>query len=272
MRIAFYLSWQAIKNYSRSLGYVYTMVLTPLLLFFVYTGIFAGGERERVLQFLGPILVLMATMNGLYGIGGDLLMMRENGTLLPYRLTPISGAHIIASRLAIDVVLTVCVGALEVLLAMWLYGVPIHARVYELLLISVLAALALGTTGALIIEVANNFQEASMLSQAIFLALLILSGLTVPLQSLPQFAQVVAHFLPTTMLVNAFTGVLTKGHRLAEHWREVAVLILFIASTGTGAILLFRWDREEKVRWRARSLAALSMTPLIVAGVWFNLR
>jgi len=271
MRLALYLAWQSIKLYSRTIGYFYTMILTPLLLFFVYTGIFAASEPGRVLAFLGPILVLMATMNGLYGIGGDLLMMRETGTLLPYKLTPVTGVHIIASRLIVDVAITVFVGALDIFLAITIFHVPLHASPGDLLIISILAALALGTLGALIIEVANSFPEASMLSQALFLTLLILSGLTMPLANLPHFAQVISRFLPTTMLVASFDGVLTKGHHLAEYWREIVVLVLFIVSTGIAAAVLFRWDKEQKVRWRARATAAASLAPLVLAGVWFNL-
>lgn len=271
MSITFALFRHAVRVHSRTPGYYYTMLFTPLLMFFIYTGIFAGGEPQRVLYFLGPSMVLMATMNGLYGLGGDLLIMRQAGTLAPYRLTPIGGAHIIMSRLVIDVVLTVAVGTVMVLLAIGLYGVPIRANPYELVIVCVLGALALGTLGALIVEVANSIQEASMLSQVVFLSLLILSGLTMPLQNLPASAQVVAKFLPTTMLITSFHGVLIDSHRLVQHWREMVVLVLFILSTGTAAILLFRWDKEEKVRGRARAMAALSLAPLVLAGIWFNL-
>jgi ABC-type multidrug transport system permease subunit len=271
MKISLCLAWQSIKLYSRTIGYFYTMILTPLLLFFVYTGIFAGGERDRVLAFMGPILVLMATMNGLYGIGGDLLMMRETGTLLPYKLTPVTGVHIIASRLLIDVAITIFVGALDILLAIAVFHVPLRASPTDLVIISILGALALGTLGALIIEIANSFPEASMLSQALFLVLLILSGLTMPLASLPHFAQVISRFLPTTMLVASFDGILTQGHHLSQYWREITVLVLFIISTGIAAAVLFRWDKDQKVRWRARAIAAASLAPLVIAGVWFNL-
>lgn len=272
MRVSLYLAWQSIRLYSRTIGYFYTLILTPLLLFFVYTAIFAGGDPQRVLGFLGPILVLLATMNGLYGIGGDLLMMRETGTLLPYKLTPVRGVQVIGSRLMVDVAVTLLVGAIDILLAIKIYHMPFHAHVLDLVIISVLSALALGTVGALIIEIANSFPEASMLSQALFLTLLILSGLTLPPDNLPHFAQTFSRFLPTTMLVASFNGVLTKGHRLAEHWREIVVLVLFIISTGTAAVILFRWDKEQKVGWRARLAATGSLAPMVLAGIWFNLR
>jgi ABC-2 type transport system permease protein len=210
-------------------------------------------------------------MNGVYGLGGELLMMRQAGTLQPYRLTPVSGGHVIASRLMLDVAVTVCVGCLEIAIAIALYGLTIQANPFELLAIAILGVVALGTLGALIVAVANTIQEASMLSQVVFLALLILSGLTMRVENLPEAAQAVARFLPTTMLVSAFNGVLINGDRLIVHWREIVVLVFFAASTGAAAVSLFRWDKDEKVRGRSRAIAAASLLPLVVAGIWFNL-
>lgn len=272
MKATFYLTWHVVRLYLRTRTFLFTMVLTPILLFLIYVNIFAAGKPEKIILFLGPVLVLMATTNGLYGLGGDLLMMREAGTLLPYQLTPVTSAQILVSRLFVDFFLTVFVGAVEVLLAVKAYGMPLRASPWDLVIIATLAALALGTLGAVIISIANSFPEASMLSQVLFLALLILSGLTLPLDNLPRFARAVANFLPTTMLVTSFNGVLVHGDHLAIHWREIVVLVLFIATCGSAASGLFRWDKEQKATWRDRILAGIALVPLGLAGVWFNLR
>jgi ABC-2 type transport system permease protein len=271
MKATFYLTLQAITLYFRTRASLFTMVVMPIIMFFIYMSIFAAGRPERVIAFLGPVLVLMATTNGVYGIGGDLLIMRESGTLLPYRLAPVTPLQIIVSRLFVDFVLTLLVGAVEVALAVRLYHMPFRANPWDLLVIASLATAALGMLGTLIINVANSFPEANMLSQILFLALLIMSGLTLPLERLPGFARGIAHFLPTTMLVTSFNGVLVNGDRLAVHWREIVVLILFVGTCGAAASLLFRWDKEQKSTWRDRILAAIALTPLVLAGVWFNL-
>ena len=272
MKTTLYLTWQIVKLYLRTRAHLFTMVLLPILLFLVYVNIFAAGKPEKIIWLLGPVLVLMATTNGLYGLGGDLLMMREMGTLLPYQLAPVVPVQILVSRLIVDFLLTLLVGAAEVLLAVKLYAVPLRASPWDLVVIATLATLALGTLGAVIISVANSFPEASMLSQVLFLALLIMSGLTMPLDSLPKFARGIANFLPTTMLVTSFNGVLVNGDSLRRHWREVVVLLLFIATCGFAATRLFRWDKEQKATWRDRILAAIAFVPLVLAGVWFNLR
>jgi ABC-type multidrug transport system permease subunit len=271
MKATMYLSWQAIKLYSRTRAFIFTMVLMPLLLFFIYLSIFAGGNPARIVTFLGPVLVLMATMNGIYGIGGDLLMMRETGTLVPYRLTPVTALQILVSRLVVDCLLTLLVGTIEVTIAVCVYRMPLRAAPVDLFIIGMLATLALGTFGAVIVSVSNGFPQASMLSQVLFLTLLILSGMSVPLKSLPRAAQRVAEFLPTTALVQAFDGVLTRGDRLNSHWREVLVLALLIVTCGAVAVTLFRWEQDQKATSRDRLLAGLALLPLIGAGLWFNL-
>jgi ABC-type multidrug transport system permease subunit len=271
MKATFYLTWQAIKLYMRTRTFIFTMVVTPLLLFFVYMSIFAGGKPERVALFLGPALVLMATTNGVYGVGGDLLLMRESGSLLPYQFTPARPLQILGSRLCLDFLLTLTLGILEIILAIKLYHMPFHAHLWDLLIISCLAAVVLGTLGAIIIGIANSFPQANMLSQLLFLALLFLSGMSMPLDSLPGFARHIAAFLPTTALVTSLNGVLTRGDHLILHWREVVVLVASMITFSGVAVSLFRWDREQKSSMRDRLFAAVALAPMILAGIWFNL-
>ncbi len=272
MKATLYMTWHVTKLYMRTKASLFTMIVMPMALFFVYMSLFAAGRPEKIVAFLGPVFVLMATTNGIYGISGDLLIMRETGTLLSYQLTPVTPLQILASRLIVDCVLTLLVGTSEVLLAVGVYRMPLRAAPVDLFLIALLATLALGAFGAVIISVTDGFPQASMLSQILFLALLILSGMSVPLASLPVTAQRVAQFLPTTMLVTAFNGVLVKGDALVIHWREIVVIILFILACAGVASTLFRWDREQKATTRGRVLASISLIPLILSGVWFNLR
>lgn len=272
MNATIHLTWQAIKLYLRTRVSLFTMVLMPLGMFFVYMSIFANGHPEQVTAFLGPVLVLMATMNGMYGIGGDILMMREQGILLPYQLTPVTSLQMLGSRLVVDFVLTLAVGSLQIALAVWLYGVHLLAAPWELFVILSLATFALGTMGVVIISVANSFPEANMLGQLIFLVLLIMSGMTVPLSSLPAFIRGFAQFLPTTMLITAFHGILVNGDHLSAHWREIVIIVLFIGASLTVAATLFRWDTEQKATSRDRLKAVFAVAPLVIAGIWFNLR
>jgi len=270
MKATLYLAWHAMRLYLRTRAFIFTMVLMPVLLFFVYMSIFAGGRPEKVLTFLGPVLVLMATMNGIYGIGGDLLMMRETGALLPYRLAPVTALQILASRLIVDCLLTTAVGTIDVVLSVIIYHMPLRAAPVDLFVIAVLSGLALGAFGAVIVSVSNGFPQASMLSQVLFLALLILSGMSVPLQSLPRTAQRIAEFLPTTALVQAFNGVLLHGDTLADRWREIVVITMLIATCGGVAAALFRWEQSQRATRRDRMLACLAVVPLVVSGVWLN--
>lgn len=272
MKATLYMTWHVTKLYMRTKTSLFTMILMPMVLFFVYMSLFAGGRPERIVAFLGPVLVLMATTNGIYGISGDLLIMRETGTLLSYQLAPVTPIQILGSRLIVDCVLTLFVGAAEVLLAVSVYRMPLRASPLDLFLIALLATLALGAFGSVIISVTDGFPQASMLSQILFLALLILSGMSVPLASLPVMAQRIAQFLPTTMLVTAFNGVLVKGDKLVIHWREIVVISLFIVACGGVASTLFRWDREQKATLRGRVVAVISLVPLVLSGIWFNLR
>jgi ABC-type multidrug transport system permease subunit len=267
MKALIALTISALRLHLRTRPALFTTVVMPFVVYFIYMAIFASGQPVRVLAFLGPVLILMSTTNGIYGLGGDLLIMRESGTLAAYNLAPVSASQVLLSRIAVDFCMTLAVGAIEILISVSLFHAPLHADALDLIVIAMLAAATLGSLGAIVVSVTNSFFEANMYSQVIFLVLLILSGLTVPVQHLPHAAQYVSHLLPTTMLVTSLNGILMAGAHFYAYWREIFTLLGFIATALTLSAVLFRWDKEQQASRREKVLACVALLPMILSAV-----
>src|SRR5438094_1097350 len=181
MKVVAYLAWESLKMLARQRGQMAFMIVVPTLVFFTYMSIFAHGRPSDVAAFLGPVLVLLATTHGMYGVGMDLLFMRETGSLLPYQLTPVSPTQILLSRLVVNCACGLCLAALDIVLALTVYGMPLKTSAWGLIGVVLLGNLALGTVGMLLFSVVNGMDEAQFVAQLIFFMLFILSGITAPL-------------------------------------------------------------------------------------------
>lgn len=272
MKTTFHLVWQQIKLYARIRGYLFFIFLMPMILFFLYMSIFAAGQADRVIAFLGPILAMTATSQGLYGVGGDLARSRQFRMLIPYQLASVSRSSIIASQLLVGTIVVLGVGIIQIALAVFAYGVHLHVSALVLLAVLCLGSLALGGVGVVFLSIVNSTQQSDMLLQLSFLVFVIISGMTVPLAMLPGYVQAVSQFLPTTMLVTIFQGLIIHGSPAAAYWRQLIILVLFFLTSAGIAINLFRWDNEQKASRRRRLFAALCILPLVIGGAWLHIR
>jgi ABC-type multidrug transport system permease subunit len=267
-----YLAWESAKVLARQRGQLVFMIVTPLAWFFTYMSIFARGEPAAVAAFLPACLALLVTTHGMYGVSIDLLVMREFGMLSPYQLTPLSPLQILLSRVVVNCAYGLLLATCQVVLAVMLYDLPLRVSPLPLFVVILLGNIALGTLGMLIFSISNSMNEANFISQTIFLLLFVLSGITAPLASLPQAAAVISAFLPTTLLVRTLQGMLVGGTSIVHWWPELLVMAAFIISSLIVAVRLFRWSAAQKATAQSRRVALLAVVPLLVAGIWINLR
>jgi ABC-2 type transport system permease protein len=166
---------------------------------------------------------------------------RSYGVLKRLGTTPLGRPRLVAAKaLAVLVVIAVQVAVLAAaaLALGWrpdVDALPLVAAVVLAVLAFTGLALALaGRARALVALAAAN---------AIFVVLLLLSGMVFPLEELPSTLRGIARALPSTALAEAARGALTDG--VAVPGRVWPVLVLWAAGAVTLAVTLFRWEPSE---------------------------
>src|SRR3981189_3130080 len=81
----------------RNKMFFFFSVIFPLGMFFIYAGIFAKGDPQKVSYFLGPVIALNV-MGSFWGRRATLLMFREQGILRRLHVTPVSATDMLASK------------------------------------------------------------------------------------------------------------------------------------------------------------------------------
>lgn len=146
------------------------------------------------------------------------------------------------------------------------YGMPMPSRPVSLLVVATMGLLAFRGIGLILAAVANSMQEVNILIQLIYMPMLFLTGSLFPMTLLPNWVQVVAHFLPATYLANGLKAVFVQHESALQNFDALAALAL-TAILGTFiSVKLFRWEKEDRVPMSSKFWVLAVLTPFLVLG------
>lgn len=157
---------------------------------------------------------------------------------------------------------------LVLVLATQLYGMPIPSRPLSLLAFVSIATLACRAIGSTVAAVVNSSQEGQIVTQLIYMPMLLLSGATIPVSLLPHWLQTVTRFVPTTYIMNGVARILQRGETLFENWKSVIALAICTCVGLFVATKLFRWEKEEKLRAANKLWVLGVLVPFFLLGIY----
>lgn len=264
------MAWMnVLLSYRIKIAFFFTFIF-PMMFFFIYFSLFAKGNPVMVEALMGPLISFSVISNALFGLSVQLVTMRERDMLRRYHLAPITPGQMVGSRLLSNYLLFIPLVALQYVLAVWWYKMPVQGSLVALWLVFSLGYLALGAIGLVVAGIVDTVQEATVWNQILFFGLLFLTGTTLPLVSLPGVIQHLALFMPPTLMILGSAGIMLGGQGVAQNWQVIiGLLLITISSLGLG-VALFRWEKEEKTTRRQRLRAALALIPLLAVGLWLN--
>ena len=242
------LTWLEIKIFVREPLGVIGSVGVPVAIFLLF-GRLLGGPARPVprdvpraittdLPILTSILIIASTVLSLVAI---IAIYREGGILRRLRATPLRSHTILTAHVLVKLLLTVVT-----LAAMLLAGRRYDVATASAPLLSFTLALLFSTVsvlslGFLLASVVPTARFAQPLGALILYPMLGISGLFVPVASLPPTVQLVARALPLTYAVSLLRGI-WNGEGWLAHLSDVAALAaMFLIFTVVSA-RVFRWE------------------------------
>ncbi len=178
----------------------------------------------------------------LIGTSAVLVNERIGGTLRRLLVTPTQKATIMAGRIVgrlsqglLQMALLIGAGAL-------LFGVNWGNSPAALILVVTAFGLAATALGLLLGALARTRSQASGLTIMFSMVLAALGGAWWPLEITPASYQTAVQILPTTWAMKGFTGVIVRGHGVAEVLPVVGVLLLFALVFFAVGLWRFRYE------------------------------
>jgi ABC-2 type transport system permease protein len=242
------LTWLEIKIFVREpLGVIGT-VGVPVFVFAALArlvGPSVGASSPEVPRFIAgdlPVFAsLLVTASALLSLVVIVAIYREGGILKRLRATPLRAHTILTAHVLVKLLSTAVTLALMILAGRRFYPVEASVPLASFTLALLFCTVCLVSLGFLIASVVPTARFAQPIGTVIIYPMLGLSGLFVPVESMPPVIQGVARVLPFTYAVSLLRGI-WHGEGWVHHAGDVAVLtVMFLACTAVSS-RVFRWE------------------------------
>jgi len=251
----------------RNKMFFFFSVVFPLVMFFVFSAIFAKSHPRGVRFFLGPVIAFNV-MGSFWGLSAMLVSFREQGILRRFHITPVSATDMLASGILANYLLTLPTVFIELLFARVIFHVNTFGDPLSLLILVSIGTVSFASLGLVVASVTNTMQETQVLNQLIWLPLAFLSGATLPMGFLPKSVQDISVFLPATYLVSGLQNAVFASFPVRRILVQVVALTVWAILSFFVATQLFRWEPEVKIPRNAKLWAAATVLPFLFFGIW----
>ena len=187
---------------------------------------FNPTQDERWFQSIAHVL-RMTTIFAVLLPAAALVREKERGTVEQLLVSPLSPFQIMFSKvLAMS-------GVILIALSLALYGVlhpvfhvPMKGSTGLFFLLTTLHVFTTAGFGLVAATMAKNQAQVGMMTLFVVGPMLLLSGLTSPYESMPQWVQTVMTFSPLRYYIDITYGVMLKGAGLDLLWKPVVAMLL----------------------------------------------
>jgi ABC-2 type transport system permease protein len=199
------------------------------------------NQSVKSIWSLAPKLIMVILMISppfLTALG--VVREKESGSIYNIYSSTLSRGEFLIGKLSPYVGISILNSLILWFLAIWLYAVPFKGPPIFFFVATVMYVIC--TTGiGLVVSVLVRTQTAAMIVTAIFTIVpaVLYSGILVPISSLTQAAQVIAHALPAMYYTNIVLGSFLKGVGFQALWLELLILALYATVLFTVGYLMF---------------------------------
>jgi len=186
------------------------------------------------------LMGVILTMTMIMITGLAITRERERGTMENLLSMPTRPLEVLVGKIVPYILVGYVQLGLILVMAYFLFGVPILGSVMLLLAVAFLFIAANLAMGIMFSTIAQNQLQAMQMAFFVFLPSILLSGYLFPFRGMPLWAQAVGEVLPLTHFMRIARGILLKGNGLWDILPEVWPIALFAAVALTIGVKRYR--------------------------------
>jgi len=201
----------------------------------------AYAQGRKQIDFLLPAIIAMVIFQGAtMGMGRALAGEKKDGSLTRVFLTPTSNATILTGTMLFYSLFESLRSSFLVFTAMILFGVTLKGSLLVTLLVIIIFSAGCTAIGLLLSALSNSQEQYTAISMLVSLPTMFLSGVFLPVQTMPPILQGLAEVLPISYAATALRGVMIKGFDLAVVMPQVLILTAFTIVFTAIALVVFK--------------------------------
>jgi ABC-2 type transport system permease protein len=242
------LTWIEIKVFLREPLGAFGTIGFPVLVFVVLGRVVNLKVAPPSLAFSSfahtgvPVLAsLLIAVSAVLSLITIVSIYREGGILKRLRATPLRPQTILTAHVIVKLMLTAATLALMFLAGKRYYPAGVHVPWFSFAIALIISTWSILSIGFLIASIVPTARFAQPIGAIILYPMIAVSGLFVPVESLPPVLHTVVRVLPLTYAVRLLEGI-WNGDGWLVHVSDVAALtVLFVVYTAISA-KVFRWE------------------------------
>lgn len=216
-----------ILNLNPSIGVGMPIEIDPLFWY--------NPELDYITYMVPGILVLLVTVIGMFLGSMNLVKEKEIGTIEQINVTPIKKYQFIAGKLIPFWIIANVDLLIGLLMAYFVFGIVVQGSIWLLLFVASVYLLGILSIGLVISTLTNTMQQAMFISWFFLVIFILLSGLFTPVESMPEWTQIINHANPVSYFIKINRMIMLKGSGFYDIKDNLLILASF-------AVVLFSFS------------------------------
>src|SRR5580692_2781366 len=219
--------------------------LLPMIFLALFGAIVSGRRHE--LEIIVPGIAGMSVMSTTFtALAYNLTFLREQGVLKRMRGTPLPSG-VFLGGLALNAITNAAIQiGIVVVAGRVFFGLGWPPDGLELVLFVALGVVCFATLGVALSHAIPNFESAPAVVNAVFVPVILISGVFFDVKHVPSFLRDIAQALPLDHLITGLSGGLVAHHGgLAAHGTALLVLGIWTLVGGVLAVRGFSWEARR---------------------------
>ncbi len=216
------------------------MLIAPGLLMTILYWVFS--ENEVIFNMVAPALLGVFPFTIMFLVTSiTTLRERTSGTMERLMATPIGKLDVILGYAIAFSIFGILQSIVTSVFAIYVLGLEVPGALWFVVLVAMLDTLLGVALGLLVSAFATTEFQAVQFMPALIFPQILVCGLFVPLDALPDILEHIAYWLPLTYAVDALNLATQNSDIVAEMWRDVWVVLAFIVGAlGLASLTLRR--------------------------------
>lgn len=189
------------------------------------------------------ILVLLVTLIGAFLSGMNVVREKEIGTIEQLNVTPISKYHFIIGKLFPFWIIGMFELGFGLVISLIVFRIPMLGSPLLIFSLSAVYLVVILGLGLLVSTLTNTQQQAMFIAWFILVLFILMGGVFTPIESMPDWAQIIAFFNPVAQFIKAMRMIMLKGSGFSDILPQFYFFI--IAGILMMSLAVWRYRKSE---------------------------
>ncbi len=188
------------------------------------------------------VIVMSSCSSGIMGLPIVISSHRERKVLKSFKVTPISPIYILMSSLLLTILVSILGFVLVLIVAKLVFSITFSGNLFIIFLAYLLTVIAFDCIGLLIASFSPSASVTGFISSFVYFPMLLLSGITIPIEIFPSFIKSFAFFMPATHAVNILKALSVDKIDSFDIFGSIIYLVVIIIVAIPISIKFFKWE------------------------------